>query len=155
MLNRLPVKPFVLLALGLTAFCCSAFAGLDGYRIYLNNQLLIKQYVNQPVSLNGLQLNKAGDKDMLVVYYDHCGGVPGKERRLSVRDEQGHVLKEWQFADANGSNAAMPVPAKEIIALQAKAGHLALYYSSQFEPGGRILAHVGSAEKTTAKAKTR
>ena len=138
---------FTALALCMTLFCSAAVAGVDSYQIYLNNKLLMKQFVTQPLTLESLQLNHVGSKDVLVIYYSHCGAI-GKGRVISIKDEHGVVLKEWKFADATGSNTGMVIPAMEITALQKKGAHLSLCYASQQLPEGRMLTSIAAAEKS-------
>jgi hypothetical protein len=142
-------KAFALVALSLTLLCKTAIAGIDSYQIYLNGNLVMKQYVSQPLSISSLQLNKAGNTDVLVVYYSHCG-VIGKGRSIAVKDENGTVLKEWKFADATDADNGMQIPVKEILQLQGKAANLSLYYSSQQLPAGRLLTAVSFVGKNTA-----
>jgi len=74
--NRAFIKVFMLITLSLTAFGFTAKFGLDGYEIYLNNKLILKQYVNQPVSLRILQLDKANEGDELRIAVADSGPGP-------------------------------------------------------------------------------
>ena len=147
--KRALLKPLVLVALSVTVLMNVAFAGVDSYTIYLNNKLVMKQFVTQPLSISSLQLDNAGSNAMLIVHYSHCG-VVGKGRSISIKDEHGTILKEWKFADAEGQDAGMSIPVKEILALQQKNDHISLYYSSQQLPSGRMLTAIGKHDKTTA-----
>ncbi|RFM28312.1 hypothetical protein [Deminuibacter soli] len=146
------LRPWAVSLLGLllafTVLCSRAFAGTDSYRIYLNSKLLTQQYAGQPFSISNLQLGDAGNDAMLVVFYNHCGEI-GKARKISLKDEQGNVLKEWTFADAAGKDAGMSIPVKELLALQKKTPHLSLFYAASQLPSGRMLMGVTPA-KTTA-----
>ncbi len=143
------LKPLTLIALSLTLLFNVAFAGVDSYQIYLNNKLVMKQFVTQPLSIASLQLDNAGANAKIVVFYNHCG-VIGKGRSISIKDEHGTVLKEWKFADAEGTDAGMQIPVNDILALQQKNPRISLYYSSQQLPAGRMLTAIGKREKTTA-----
>lgn len=142
---------------GLTMLMQPAFAGTDSYRIYLNNKLILQQYVGRPLDLESLPLSEANSNDKLVIYYSHCGAT-GKNRSISVKDEKGTILKEWKFADAAVKNEmnipagddGMSIPVKEILALQAKDHGLSLYYSAQQLPAGRLLTRVGKTSKPVA-----
>jgi predicted molibdopterin-dependent oxidoreductase YjgC len=132
---------FTLITLSLTAFGFTSKFGLDGYEIYLNNKLILKQYVNQPVSLRVLQLDKANEGDELRVKYTHCQTKgPGTGRSLTLQDEKGNTLKKWTFADASDFN--MTVPVKELLQLEKKnLNHeLSLHYTSRERPNGEMLA---------------
>src|SRR4051812_12239784 len=117
--NRAFIKVFTLITLSLTAFGFTSKFGLDGYEIYLNNKLILKQYVNQPVSLRVLQLDKANEGDELHIKYTHCANKgPGTGRSIVLEDEQGNALKKWAFADATGSDFNMTIAVKELLQLK-------------------------------------
>lgn len=144
-------KTLIGTALFLTSFSFAAIAGGDTYEIYLNNKLVFKQRVINPtaVDLNSLQLTKANYNDELEIYYSHCG-VTGTGRSIEIRDEKGNVLKEWKFKDANGANASMTIPVKEILELQKSNPNIALnlyYFSSKYLPKGRMLASIKLPQK--------
>jgi len=128
----------------------SGVRGTDSYRIYLNGKLLLQQYVGQPLKLESLALGPANGNDNLVVYYNHCGAT-GRSRSITVRDDNGNVLKEWKFRDAavkNDMNVpaeddGMTIPVKEILELQAKHSGMTLNYSARQLPAGRMLTKIG------------
>lgn len=55
------MKAVVFTTLFVTLFSLSATADHDSYTIYLNNKLVLKQAVNEPLNLQGLQLDKANE----------------------------------------------------------------------------------------------
>ena len=128
----------------------SGVRGADSYRIYLNGKLLLQQYVGQPLKLENLALSPANANDNLVVYYNHCGAT-GRSRSITVKDENGNVLKEWKFRDAAVKNDmnipaeddGMTIPVKEILELQAKHSGMTLNYSARQLPAGRMLTKIG------------
>lgn len=63
---------FALITLCFTVFSFTTKLGLDSYEIYLNNKLILKQLVNQPLNLRILQLSRAKENDQLRVIYKHC-----------------------------------------------------------------------------------
>ena len=132
------VKAFTFAALSLFTF--NAKAGADSYEIYLNNKLILKQYVTQSLNIKSLQLSKANSNDRLVIFYSHCGHT-GKERSIAIKDEKGKILKEWKFANSTGSNESMIIPVKEILQLEKNntTSHLRLYYAAQQLPKGYML----------------
>jgi hypothetical protein len=137
--------------LGITLSMLSARAGgVDRYEIYLNNNLLLKQSVNQPLSLQSLQLNKSNQKDELVIYYYHCGQV-GKGRKIAIKDEKGNIVKEWKFANTTGSNTGMTIPVKELLDLEKKNvnNQLSIFYTSEQLLQGRMLTGVKFTDKAT------
>ena len=146
------VKSFALAAFCLTVFASAAIAGAHSYSIYLNNKLLLQEYVNpKSITLKDLQLSQANASDMLVIYYNHCG-VVGKGRSIAIKDDQGKTLKEWKFADVEGKDNGMSIPVKELLALEKSNGKNALniyYYSSSMLPKGQGLAAI---KTTTSKS---
>lgn len=150
-LKQLPVKLALLALLCLSASAFAPGAGLDSFEIYLNSRLLVKQAVNEPVSLNRLPLEEARAGDLLVIRYRHCGGVAGRNRSISIRNEQGQVLKQWKFGDAGSGNDDMQVPVKELQQLQKEhQGRLDVYYTSAQLPRGQMLAGLQAGGKGKA-----
>jgi hypothetical protein len=142
-------------------FCCTAFtakAGLDSYEIYLNNKLVLKQYVNEPLSLASLPLNQSNINDRLVINYSQCNapGKVGKDRSILVKDATGKILKQWKFANASGGRASMVIAVKDLLVLDKKTSknELSLYYEAEGRPEGQMLAnfHIGS-KATTYRSK--
>jgi hypothetical protein len=146
------LKPAFFSLLSVAILSLSSFAfrpGGDIYEIYLNNQLLTKQYSTQPVGMKSLHLSKANAAENLVVFYLHCGTV-GKARKLSLRNEKGQVMKEWKFTDASGKDAGMIIPVKEILQVEERANStLSLFYSSNLMPQGKSLTALDIPSKGT------
>lgn len=136
---------FTLVTLSIIAFGFTKPVGLDSYEIYLNDKLILKQFVNQPLSLRQLRLDKANDNDRLRIYYRHCN-VPetGTGRSIAVKDDRGNVLKKWEFANATGSKTDMVISVKELLWLEKNnAGHdLRLHYTARELPKGEMLAAI-------------
>jgi len=135
-------------------FCFSAFtakAGLDSYEIYLNDKLLVKQYVNQPLSLDNLGLNSSNINDRLVIHYSQCNAPNklGKGRSILIKDVKGNIVKKWNFADAKNGNTAMVIPVKELLQLEKNAlSKLSLFYTAEGH-GGQLLANFHFGTKST------
>lgn len=141
--NRALIKIFALITLCFTAFSFPTKVGLDSYEIYLNNRLILKQSVNQPLSLRVLALNKAGADDELRITYRHCTlNGAGTNRSIVVKDEKGNTLKKWAFADASGADWSMAIPVKALLQLEkSNAGSdLSLHYTARELPKGETLA---------------
>lgn len=141
-------KPGFAKALSLIGLCLSVFAftaktGLDSYEIYLNDRLLLKHYVNQPLNLRMLQLEKAEVDDQLFIRYTHCNiEGSGTNRSIVIKNMKGHTLKEWEFADAVGSDKGMVIPVKELLKLEKDNAHqeLSMHYTANELPKGEMLA---------------
>nr|WP_294942123.1 hypothetical protein [uncultured Mucilaginibacter sp.] len=131
-----------LITLGFTTSSSANRFGLDYYEFYLNNKLLAKQYVNQPLNLRVLPLDKAKEDDQLQIAYTHCGNKgTGTSRSITLKDELGETLFKWTFADAG---QRMTVPVKELLHWQKKkAGHeLSLYYAAHELEKGEMLSMI-------------
>lgn len=131
-MKSLTLKP-VLALLFVGLFTMSATTGLDSFEIYLNNKLLLRHSMNEPLTLKSLKLTEANINDNISIHYMQCNapGKTGKNRKIALRDEEGNVLKEWKFKNGNETNNAMVIPVKELLALQKNnAGKLILSYTA-------------------------
>jgi len=137
-----------LIALPLTAFAYTSFAGGEHYEIYLNKKLVTKQFVANTAAVLDLQLDKSNYNDEITVYYSHCGTV-GKGRSIMLKDDKGNLVKEWKFSD-DKNKGAMKISVKEILDLKKTNGTLNLYYAAKELPKGRMLAAVNFSNKNTA-----
>ncbi len=130
------LKLLALVVLCIAVFGFTANRGLDRYEIYLNNKLILKQAVNDPLVLRKLQLDKANEDDRLRIVYIHCTnkGV-GTGRSIVIKDEKGDVLKKWTFKDDEKN---MEISVKELLQVekQHKGGDLSLRYMAHelYEP---------------------
>ena len=141
--NQAFIKMFTLITLCFTAFGFTTKFGLDSYEIYLNNKLILKQSVNQPLSLRVLQLSKANDNDQLRINYKHCTVKgAGTSRSIAIKDEKGNTLKKFEFANATGSDLNMTISVKELLQLEKNnvQHELSLHYTSRELPKGEMLA---------------
>ena len=120
------VKAIAFKMLLLTIFAVNASAGLDTYSIYLNNKLVLKQSVLEPLNVKGLNLHKASASYELVIYYSQCN-MPdkiGKGRSIAVKDDKG-----------------MRISVKELLELEKRSsGTLVLVYSASQLLKGQKLA---------------
>jgi hypothetical protein len=137
---------FTLITLSITISSFTNRFGLDKYEFYVNDKLLLKQYVNQPLNLRVLQLDKAKETDQLQIVYSHCmrDNGPGTGRSVTLKDENGNTLHKWVFADANSAGLKMTIAVKDLLQLEKKnTGHqLSLYYSSKESERVEMLAAV-------------
>ena len=136
-------KAVALAAICLTTFAFTSKPGGDVYQIYLNDKLILRQAVYEPLTMQSLHLTQANINDQLVIYYSHCGTV-GKGRSIAIKTDKGTVLKEWKFADTNGSINGMVIPVKELLQLEkiADGSSLKIYYASQQLPAGKMLTSI-------------
>jgi len=99
------------------------------------------------------------DKQRLGELIDLIGSISlNKNGNGKSRDILGFVFEYFlgQFADAEGSDAGMKIPVKDLLALEKSSGKNALniyYYSSQLLPKGKALASIktGSQNATSLR----
>ncbi|MET0393280.1 MAG: hypothetical protein ABW019_09070 [Chitinophagaceae bacterium] len=134
--------PLLLAVFSVTMLSFAAAPGGDKFEIYLNNKLILEQFVTQRAGARYLTLHQTNYDDRISVSYSHCGQA-GRDRVISIRDENNKVLKQWKFADAAGSKT-MSWQASGIMDLQKDKSHdrLQLWYTSRELPDGKLLATV-------------
>ena len=130
-----------------------ALAGGDSYEISLNNKVLVKQALYEPFNLQSLDLSAAKSTDHLTIRFLQCNkpGKTGKSRSISIRDEQGKIVKEWRFKDNTGNGNEMTIPVKDIVELQKSSPSrlLVYYYAEGYEKGQKLAALEPGNRKTT------
>lgn len=130
-MKTLALKPIVaLLFAGM--FSMYATRGIDSFEIYLNNKLLMRHMLTEPLTLKTLKLTEENTSDQLRIVFTQCQapGKTGRNRKISLIDEQGAVVKEWKFRDS-AKNDAMVIPVKELLAAQKdQEGKLILSYTA-------------------------
>ncbi|HTQ66482.1 MAG TPA: hypothetical protein VMI12_16935 [Puia sp.] len=146
------LKAITLTVFSLALFASSAKAGGEVYEIYLNNKLILKQFLYQPLNLKSLPLDKSNYNDQLTIYYSQCNVKIAKGRTIVVKDEKGNTLKEWKFADATETHAGMTIPVKDLFQLVKSNGNstLSLYYNAEGRSKEQILTSFQIGGKTTA-----
>lgn len=144
--NQVLMMMFTLITVVFFAFSFTSKFGLDSYEISLNNEVILKHHVNQPLNLRVLQLSKAKENDQLGIKYTHCTikNGAGTSRTISVKDEKSNVLKKWVFEDAKGSEFKMFIAVRELLKLEKdyKGQELSLYYSARELPNGEMLSMI-------------
>lgn len=142
-INQSFVRKFTLITLCLASLSFTAKFGLDSYEIYLNNKIILKQTVNQPLSLRVLQLKEANENDQLRIIYRHCSVTgAGTDRSLILKDKKGNTLKKWVFANTSGSDLSMSIAVKELWNLEKANARqeLSLHYTARELPAGEMLS---------------
>ena len=125
----------------------SNFGG-EGFEVYLNNKLVLQQFGDKMDNVKSIQLDQSASNGQLAIRYFHCG-QPGKNRVVTIKDEQNVVLKEWRFGDTKDASAKLCCNVKDILSLpKIKAGKkVNLFYTSNQLPKGRLLAVLTTANK--------
>ena len=132
--------PLSMLAACFTLFSFTSRWGGEGFEIFLNNRLISQQFGKDMNTVKSLQLDQRYSNAELTIKYYHCGKA-GKNREISIRDDQNNLLKKWSFDNASVSDNGMSCPVNEILSLEKRNNSKAmnLYYSSDELPNGRLL----------------
>lgn len=134
-------KAMMLVAVAAALFSFTANFGGEGYEIYMNGKLLLQQFGKDMNSAKTIRLGQTAPDDKLIIKYWHCGRS-GKNRSITIRDQQDKLLKEWHYPDA-GNSSAMSCSLKELFGLRKTSNVvLKLYYSSTELPQGRMLVAI-------------
>lgn len=112
--------------------------GGDTYEIYINNTLVQKHALHQPIANRILSMKNIKASDIIYIHYSHCGET-GKNRSISIVDEQGKLLKKWNFTNVGSGHSAMKIAGSELLALRSSAGSMSLVYASAEIPKGQFL----------------
>jgi hypothetical protein len=135
----------------LAVICFQSFSGKSGgdyYKVLLNGRLVAEQYLTKPVALKVLSLSAANQNDKLAVYYSHCGQM-GRSRSISLKNEDGKILKEWKFNDSQSQQMQLSV--SEILNASAKQGSVMIYYASKEIPAGKQLITLNLSSIASAR----
>ena len=135
-------------------FSFSLLPGAHSFQVYLDNKLMLEQYVSSKTQVPKLWIDPASSARQLSVRYNECGRTVSG-RRLAIHDDKGKVLKEWQYeGTTSGFKDAMTCPVKDILSLKPEAGHpLELYYSSNDFSQGQLVVHlmIGTEPRASLK----
>lgn len=122
--------------------------GADSFEVYLDNELLMKDYVYRERSIKPIRLDKNSNAT-LTVSYSHCG-ITGSSRSLTLLDDQKKLIREWTFANVDAKvKDPMPVSVKELVTA-SNGKPVSLYYKSQELDNEVLIAPVRFVDKTTA-----
>jgi hypothetical protein len=134
-----PIAIAACLAILSTTLLSFSFGG-DSLEIYLNQKMVLQQYMHIDKTIKTISLDQSDYDKQLNVYYRHCG-IAGKGRKISVQDESHKLVKSLQFADGPDKNAAMSMKVKDLFPAKNNEGKkVQLYYSSKEMPEGKLLA---------------
>jgi hypothetical protein len=141
-------KVFLAVAIVSAGILASSFTnrwGGEGFEIYLNNKVVLQQFGKEMNTLKSIPLDRSLASSQVSVKYFHCGRA-GKDRTITIKDDNNKTLKEWHYPDVaaanmSGSDLSMNFKVSDILLLQKNnSGKFNLYYSSSELPKGRLLA---------------
>lgn len=133
--------PLPAFSLALFAYVFFSPSGGEGFEIYVNNKPVLQQFGKEMRHIRTLELRKQALNTEVMVKFYHCG-QPGKNRELSIRNNQNKVLMKWTFADG----AIMKFSLTELHSLYNAEGEtlLSLYYACSEKPGGQKLVQLST-----------
>lgn len=138
------------IAVSAILFSFSGDMGTDSYKVYLNDKLVLQQYVmRQAAAIPTLPLEGAEATDELRIYYNHCGKI-GTSRKISIQSDADKKLKDWSFADVSGTDTGMDFKVKDILSLGKANDKVKIIYTSTEIPDGITLASVAVKDRKTA-----
>lgn len=141
-MKKMITKALALVAVAAALVSFSPSFGGEGFEILLNGKPLLQQFGKELNTVKTLRLNQVAANDKLTIRYHHCGRV-GKNRVVTVKDENDRVLKQWRYRDNEAPLSEMQCSTYDILALK-KGGTsvFKIFYTSSELPGGRMLASV-------------
>ena len=107
------IRTALVLFASVALFSFGRTKGGEGFEIYLNSKLLVQQFGKDVNTVKTIQLEQASANDELSIRYYHCGQA-GKNRTVTIKDEQNKTLKEWHFADGPAARAEMTCKVKDL-----------------------------------------
>ena len=148
--SRFIISKTLLLLVGVIAsFSFVAPRGGDVFKIYINNKMIVEQFVHNNPPMKVISLDQRNYNDEVSVYYSHCGQI-GKSRQLSIRDASNRVIKTWKFADAGKEHTPMTFRVKDILDVQKGEApyKFTIIYTSKELPKGYSLASVVASKSS-------
>lgn len=147
--NLFSLKAFSLLILFTISFSLKSFAGGEYYEVYLNDKLILQQGVSamKGIELKNIPLENANPNDKITIIYRLCHNENSTGRKITIKDDNGNVLKEWKFADRTDEKNSMTILVKDLMALNKKGVALNVEYSSEQLTKGRTLVALSFPDK--------
>jgi len=142
------VVGIITLFMALVSF--SKVKGGDYFEIYLNNKLVVQQILHSDKTVKQLSLQQSNYNDQLKIVYSECGRI-GQERRITIKDGQNRVIKQWSFVNGTKTAKEMAFKVKDILDLKKGDAVLQLVYSSKELPKGQVLASITTANNNQTK----
>jgi hypothetical protein len=141
--RKIGTPRFLALTLCAILFSFTVPFGGEGYEIYVGDKLVLQRFGDNMNKAHTLVLEGADTDAQLTIKYHHCGRV-GKDRRVTIKDANDKILKDWKFDDVSYAYGPMDCRIKDIASLQNinTPGKLFLYYYSSELPKGRLLTSV-------------
>ncbi len=135
----------------LLSFSGSPDLGGHSVQVYFDSKLVLDHHINYKAEAPKLTLDPAEKINQLIIKYNECGR-PATGRKITVKDANNNVLKDWTFAgESTGFEGSMACRVNDILALKTTGSNtLKVYYSSKEFPEGQQVAYLIIGGRTTA-----
>ena len=131
-MRPIDLRSTTLFAVLATIVLCS-FVPLPGgynYEVYLNNRMIMQEYLHGRKEAPTVPLNTTNTDDQLSIMFNNCNKVDNS-RKISLKTEDDKTLKEWTFADSPALKDKMNIKASEITFFGNNNSMEKLMYSSK------------------------
>jgi len=141
----------VTLSATLSSFSGAPGSGAHSVQIYLDNKLIIEQYLSSKTGIPKVVIDPAEKYNQLIVRYNECGRTVSG-RSLTLKDSNNKVLKGWRYeGPSTGFSESMSCLLKDVIALRPTDNPvMKLYYASSDFPAGQQVAFIVIGNKSSA-----
>jgi hypothetical protein len=150
--KQLAIRSLVVLISAMSLFSFETLPGGDSFSIYMNDKLLVQQFVHLKEKAKTISVQQVSANDVLKIQYSHCGKI-GVARNLLLKDEHNKTIKTWKFRDSDDVNKApMTIQAVDVAAIQKQnsSKKLSLVYLSEQLPDGIVVAYFGNEDTIKA-----
>jgi hypothetical protein len=121
--------------------------GADTFEVYVGEKLMLKAALHNRKETPAISLD-ARDQQLNVIY-NQCGET-GTSRKMTLKNDQNTILKEWRFKDVDiHTKDGMVINVKDILAFKKANQRLSLYYSAK-EREEVLLAPIQLGDKTAS-----
>jgi hypothetical protein len=125
----------VIAVFSLSLISFSPRPGAHSFQVFVDNKLVVERYAS--ADMKPLTITIPSPDSRIDVHYSECGRLVSG-RKLTIKDENGRVLKTWDFAGtASGLEEAMTLRAKDLATFDGYrgVGLKVVYSSNDFQEG--------------------
>lgn len=123
-------KASMLFAVLATIVLCSFAPGGYNYEMYLNNRLVMQEYLYGRKEAPTVPLTTTSAQDELSIMFNNCNRLD-TSRKISLKTGDDKTLKEWTFADSPTLRDKMNIKVTEITVFRNNYSTAKLMYSSK------------------------
>src|SRR5687767_6269860 len=90
------INSLVGIAVAATLFSFSGLPGAHSVQVYLDDKLVVDQYLDSKTSAPKLTISEGEKYSQIIVKYSECGRTV-TSRTITIKDDKNKVLKNWVF----------------------------------------------------------